>query len=396
MFQKLFVTLPHPRKDDGETFRCCPRAQGLKYYIHKIIITEATMNIEKLIKILNTSSPSGCERESIEFVRKELYGICRSETDSMGNLYLYQGANSGLKIMITAHADEVGFQITDINDDGFVYFRKTVGLDVQTIPGTMVTAVTKNGTIDGVIGKRPPHVLSPEEKNKLPNIENLWIDFGFMSKSEALSKIEVGDYIVARSCAFLSNNGRRVISKGLDNKISLFILIELFKLLSRTPLPVQIIGVATTQEELGCRGSIISANKICPDVAFCLDVGIATDTPNWPSHQYGSFSLGKGVGIIRNADNNEILTQVLANTALKHDIPFQYTTGFKPSGGTEAKIIQQSYRGIPTANISIPNRYMHSVVEMCDLQDVEGAIRLLEKGIEAISHFTPSDFYLFK
>lgn len=87
------------------------------------------MNIETLIKILNTSSPSGCERESIKFVRKELYGICRSETDSMGNLYLYQGANSGLKI-ITAHADEVGFQITDINDDGVVYFRKTVGLDV--------------------------------------------------------------------------------------------------------------------------------------------------------------------------------------------------------------------------------------------------------------------------
>jgi len=354
------------------------------------------MNVETLLKLLNTYSPSGCERESIEFVRKELCGICRTETDSMGNLYLYHGAKSGLKIMVMAHADEVGFQITDIDDDGFVFFRKIVGLDVQTIPGTMVTAVTKNGTIDGVIGKRPSHVLSIEEKNKLPSIEHLWIDFGFTSKSEALSKIEIGDYIAARSCAFLTDNGRRIISKGLDNKISLFVLIELFKLLGKTPLPVQIIGVATTQEELGCRGSIISANKICPDVAFCLDVGIATDTPNWQSHQYGNFSLGKGVGITRNADNNEILIHVLEKTALKNNIPFQYTIGFKPSGGTEAKIIQQTCYGIPTANISIPNRYMHSVVEMCDLQDVESAICLLEKGIETVCKFTPSDFNLFK
>lgn len=353
------------------------------------------MNIQTLFDLLGTTSPSGFEKGTIEFVRKEVEGFCRTETDSMGNLYLYQGASNGLKVMITAHADEVGLQITEINDNGFVYFRRIGGLDIQALPGTMIRVVNKYGGIDGVVGKYPPHILSSEDKRLSPSIEDLWIDFGFNSREEALAKVSIGDYMAIRPTAFITNDEKRIISKGLDNKVGLFVLIELLKEIKNLHPSIQIIGVATAQEELGCRGAVVAANKIHPDLAFCIDVGIATDTPNWGKHQYGTFELGKGVGLTRNADNNEILVQILTNIALQHNIPFQHTLGLLPSGGTESKAIQLAYDGIPTANVSIPSRYMHSAVEMCDLRDIEAAVFLLKEGIRSFAHYTKKDFNLF-
>lgn len=182
----------------------------------------------------------------------------------------------------------------------------------------------------------------------------------------------------------------------MDNKISLFILGEFIKQISQENCSLQIVGVATAQEELGCRGSVVATNKIDPNIAFCLDMGLATDTPKMSKQKYGTFKLGKGVGIIRSADNNEKLTKMLEEVANENGIAYQLGTGYLPTGGTEAARIQLSLKGIPTANISVPNRYMHSIVEMCDLDDVSNAILLLKKEIQCLQAQEKINFNLYE
>lgn len=354
--------------------------------------------LSSLKEILGTNSPSGCEQQAINWMNYQVSPYCQTGTDSIGNLYMYTGCRDEncLKVMITAHADEVGFQITDIDDQGYAYVRKVSGLDSQTIPGTAVVAITKDREIEGVFGKKSPHVLSGKEREKIPEVEDLWVDFGFESKNEALEYLNYGDYVTAQAATFITQNGKKIVSKALDNKVSLFILAEVMKQVSQQELPIQVVGVATTQEELGCRGCKVAAYKVNPDIAFCLDVGIATDIPKMNLQKYGNFKLGEGVGIIRNADNNEKLTQTLINTAKVNAIPCQHIIGRQPTGGTESSVVQLSLSGIPTANLSIPNRYMHSIVEMCDLRDVENAIDLLVREMNVLKTSIKEDFYLYK
>lgn len=353
--------------------------------------------ISFLKEILRTNSPSGCERQAVECMKNQVSPYCRTETDSIGNLYMYAGCggDDSLKVMITAHADEVGFQVAHIDKNGFVYFRAVASVDPQTIPGSEVVALTKNGDLHGVIGKKSPHVLEGKERDKQLTIQDLWIDFGFESEDEATQYIECGDYITLASEPKITCNGNRITSKALDNKISVFILAEVIKELSKKNIPLNIIGVATAQEELGCRGSIVAANRVKPDIAFILDVGIATDIPNMSKQKYGTLDLGKGVGIIRNADNNEVLTKALIEVAKEKNIPYQKTIGFRPTGGTESSMIQLAKEGIATANISIPNRYMHSLVEMCDLRDVESAIDLMVTEVETLTTYNKQKFELY-
>lgn len=352
-----------------------------------------TNQISFLKDILKTNSPSGFEGQLVSLLNERMDGFCEMEVDTIGNLYMW--ANSGKDyrtIMITAHADEVGFQVTHIDKEGFVYFRAVASVDPQTIPGSEVVALTKNGELLGVVGKKSPHVLESKERDKLLSIQDLWIDFGFESDEEAKQHIECGDYITLYSEPKITCNGKRITSKGLDNKISVFILAEVIKELSKRSLPINIVGVATAQEELGCRGSIVAANRVKPDFAFVLDVGIATDIPNMSQQKYGIFELGKGVGIIRNADNNETLTNTLIEVAKKNNIPYQKTIGYRPTGGTESAMIQLAKDRIATANISIPNRYMHSLVEMCDFRDVESAIGLLVAEIVFLGKNAKKDY----
>lgn len=349
-----------------------------------------------LNEILNTKSPSGCESQIVRLLQKHLAAYCKTETDTIGNLYMFASEQqSGLKIMITAHADEVGFQVTHINNNGFIFFRGVASADLQTIPGSEVTILTKNGEINGVIGKKSPHVIEGKDKDKIPHLEDLWIDCGFSSSEEAGCYVTQGDYITLKSNAQFTINKKRVISKALDNKVSVFVLVEAIKRLTKREVPVCVVGVATTQEEIGCRGSVVAANKIKPDVCICLDVGIATDIPNMNFQQYGRFELGKGVGIIHNADNNEQLVQSLISTAKKEGLIYQETIGYRPTGGTEASSVRLASQGVVTANLSIPNRYMHSSVEMCDLNDIEQTIELLTKEIETLCTISREQFNLY-
>lgn len=356
------------------------------------MITKSQLGFLK--DILRTSSPSGCEGELTSLLKKRMSNFCEIETDAIGNLYMWASkSNDAPTIMITAHADEVGFQVTHIDSSGFVYFRAVASPDSQTIPGSQVVALTKNGKLFGVIGKKSPHVQDYKERDRSLSISDMWIDFGFETEEEAILHIEYGDYITLYSEPMILGNGKRITSKALDNKICVFVLIEVLIRLNKIDIPLNIVGVATVQEELGCRGSIVAANRINPNIALILDVGIASDIPNMSKNKYGTFELGKGTGIIRNADNNESLVKTLVKVAEENDIPYQKTIGYKSTGGTESATIQLAKEGITTANISIPNRYMHSGVEMCDLRDIESSAALLVAEIQELAKHIKDDFF---
>lgn len=351
--------------------------------------------MELLFALLNTNSPSGCERQIVQTLENFMSGYCEIKTDVIGNLYLKTGSDLGPKVMISAHSDEVGMQVVHIDKTGFVYVRNVAGIDKQTVPGSAVVALTKFGEIKGVVGKKSPHVMDGKDKELCPNICDLWIDFGFESDKDALKYIECGDYITLDSTPRITPNGKRIISKALDNKIGVFILAEVIREASKLSLPISVVGVATAQEEIGCRGGFIAANNIKPDVAICIDVGIATDIPSMPKQHYGELQLGKGAALIQNANSNGLLVKDLVAIAKQHNIPLQTTIGYRPNGGTEAAFIQLAGTGVATANISIPNRYMHSLVEMCDLRDVISAIDLLTAEIKMLCNTSSSHFNLF-
>lgn len=341
------------------------------------------IQIDNLLELLRTNSPSGMENQVSDYVKNRLMNSCNVYTDVIGNTYMQTGNEDGLKVMITSHCDEVSFQVTKIDENGFVNIRKVASPDRQTIAGEKVVLVKKDIKCVGVIGKKSPHVMQKEEAKEVPEVANLWVDFGFMGKEEAASIINVGDYLVPYSDPIINFNRTKVISKALDNKISIFILTELMDLLAKEDLSISVTGIATVQEELGCRGAIVASRRISPDVAFCLDVGIATDIPSMSAiTEFGQLKLGDGPGININPENSSFLTTFFTTIAKEKKISVQKTIGYRPVRGTETGHIQLSNMGVATALISIPNRYMHSPVEMCDTMDVYNAIQLLFNSIK--------------
>lgn len=336
--------------------------------------------ISFLNKLLSTVSPSGFEVECAEAIYTFLQGSCNLDYDVIGNLYAYSGERileNG--IMLTSHIDEVGFQVTRITDKGMVYVRRLGGLDRQSMPGTKLMVAGKNRNLIGVFGKTSPHVQKESEKAQVIEQDNLWVDFGFGNKAEALSHIDIGDFIgVAPNAQFTMNN-RSIISKGLDNKISAFILSVIIKrIASYSCFPQNITFVFTVQEEIGCRGAIVATNRLNPREAICLDVGIATDIPSMNGQtSLSDFTLHGGPGLCIAPDNNLHFVKKLEKIAVDYGITHQLSTGFRPTGGTETSKIQIEGKGVSTVHISIPNRYMHSAVEMCSIDDAFNTVRLL-------------------
>jgi endoglucanase len=335
-----------------------------------------------LEKLMNCSGPSGFETETAAVFRDYLRGFCdRVATDVTGNTIGVLNEGAGKKVMLAGHYDEIGFQVVHISDEGLLHIRPVGGIDKLTVPGTMVEVLSeKKGRIPGVIGKKPIHLCSEKEREQPADIKDLWIDIGAENRKDAERKITIGDPVAVKP-NFQKLGKNRIMSKGMDDKIGAFVVAETLRELHGKKLHVAVYGVGTVQEELGLRGACTSAFGIGPDIGFAIDVGFTTDIPGVEKKHLGDIRLGKGPILARNADNNPVLASHLVATAQKHDIPIQRVSGYRASGGTDTAQIQMTRGGVATALVSIPNRYMHTPVEICDLRDVEAAIRLLTETI---------------
>ena len=337
-------------------------------------------SLKFLEEFLNSPSPSGYEIAAAKVFKEYLSDCCRVTTDVMGNTIAALNEKAPMKVMLAGHYDEIGFQVIHIGEEGEIYFRNVGGIDKLNIPSSEVEILTEKGRIPGVIGQRPIHLLKPKERDIPPELSDMWIDIGAESGKEARKLVSVGDSIVIRA-NFKLLNANRFISKGTDDKIGAFVVAETMRELAKRKLNVAVYGVGTVQEEVGTRGAATSAFGIDPDVAFALDVGFTTDIPDIPKKLLGDLRLGAGPELTRNCDNNIVLGRILRKIAAAKKIPYQESAAHRATGGTDTATIQLTRSGVATALLSIPNRYMHSAVEMCDLRDAEAAVKLLTETI---------------
>jgi endoglucanase len=338
-------------------------------------------NIEnQLTSLLNICTPSSMEMQTAEFLRNDWKKIgLYVKTDVMGNVYGILNPTSNFTIGLVAHIDVVSIQITKVLDNGLLLFRR-IGTSLCSLIGKRVYIVSGSSIIQGIIGYDP---LDGKLFERALSDEDLWIDIGTESKKESLTYVNVGDFAVYEP--HYNRIGRhKICSAGLDNRIGVFIAMEIMKWFSRQPSGISLCTVGSVQEEIGLRGAQIIGNNTKMDVCFVIDVDFATDIITNKDKQTGELILGKGVGLCRKADNNIVLQSIIKDVAGRNSLPCQINLGRNIYGNTDAASLQLQGSGIPVANISIPCRYMHSSNEICDIRDVECAVNLLIRCIEHI------------
>ena len=336
-----------------------------------------------LEKLVTTPRATGYEFPAQRVVKTYLENdVDEIEVDKVGNLCLKINPDSDFKIMLAGHIDQIGFQISHIDENGYLWFLPLGGFDTTTLPGKRVRLVTKNGELLGVIGKKAVHLMKADEKKNAPEMEKLFIDIGCKDGDEAKNKVEVGDFAVFDYGYSRIGNNNFAVAAGFDDSIGSFIVAEIMKELSKDKnFYAGVYGVSTVQEEIGMRGAHIAAEAIKPDLGIAFDVGFAADAPEIEKKQVGDTKLGGGPIISIGPNFNPIVVQRLFDVADKNNIPYQKHAA--PRGtGTDANAIQLA--GAATGLIGIPNRYMHTASEIISLEDVRNIILLVVNFIRSI------------
>ena len=352
-----------------------------------------TARIEFLKRFMDTVCPTGFEEEASALWQAEADTFAdRTWKDVLGNTYAVVNEGGSPRILLTGHVDEIGLMITYVNDNGFLSFQTLGGWDPQVLPGQRVRIRTQKGDVLGVIGRKAIHVMTPEERNKVVKIEDLWIDICVKDKEEALSVVGIGDPAVI-DYGFTEVRNDVVVGRALDDRIGAFVVLEALRRVAAMNPKAAVYAVATTQEEIGARGATVGAFEVDPLVAIAVDVGQATDTPSMDAAKikYGELTMGKGPQITRGPNVNPELFRRLMAAAEANDIPVQIE-GFPRMTGTDAGRMQVVRAGNASGVVSIPNRYMHSPCELVHLDDVENSARLLAATAATIDEetdFTP-------
>lgn len=338
------------------------------------------MKVPPFLKdLLDARSPSGYEFEAQAVVDKYIEPAADTyEKDAMGNRIATLNPGKTPTVMLAGHMDEIAFAIHYIDDKGFIYFGAIGGHDKTIISGRRVVILTKNGPVRGVTGRRSLHLLSPEERKKVPELHDIWVDIGAKDKKEALKRVSVGDPFVYDH-QFELIHGSIGTARAFDDKAGCYVACEVLRRLAKkkSKLAATLVSVATTQEEIGCRGAGPSSYRVKPDIALAIDVGFATDHPDCDHKKFGDFKLGAGPIIARGPNINPLVFDRLEACAKKLKIPYQVES--EPGAtGTDARTIQLSGMGSATGLISLPLRYMHTPCEIVDLQDIEHAVQLIE------------------
>lgn len=341
------------------------------------------LDIKLMAEICEVAGAPGYEKRIRDIVLREVTPLVDEvSVDNLGNVTAIKKGKERKKVMIGAHMDEISFMVTHIEDGGFLRFHTLGGFDPKTLTAQRVIVHGKKDLI-GVMGSKPIHVMTAEERAKLPKTTDYFIDMG-MSKEEVEKIISVGDVITRER--ELIEMGNCVNCKSIDNRISVFILIEALRTLGDVPYDVY--GVFTVQEEIGIRGAQVASLEHQPDFGFGLDTTIAYDVPGAQAHEKIT-SLGKGTGIkIMDASTvcDYRMVEYMKKTADKHEI--QWQPEVLTAGGTDTAAIQRFSAGGSIAGaISIPTRHIHQVIEMADKGDIEKSILLLQRCLEELDTF---------
>jgi endoglucanase len=344
-----------------------------------------------LVKLLETPSPSGYERPIQDVVRAYVGDFAdRVTTDLHGNVIAVKNPGARLRVMYAGHCDQIGMLVTHVNDNGFIYAQTIGGWDAQQLIGQRMTIWTSQGPLPAVISRKPIHLLTDEERKQVVKLEDLWLDVGAKSKDEAKELVRVGDPVTLK-LGFQEMRGGLANSPAMDNKCGLWVVIEALRRAAKRDLKVSVYAVSTVAEEIGLRGAQTSAFGIDPQVGIAVDVTHATDCPTIDKRQQGDVNLGSGPVVVRGPNMNPVVVERLISLAQKFEIPHQLAASGKAQPN-DSNAIQINRAGVATGLVSIPNRYMHSAVEMISLEDIDRAADLLAEfavSLNGDEDFTP-------
>jgi endoglucanase len=349
-----------------------------------------------LKQLLESVSPSGYEGQAADIFREEASSFADAVTrDRHGNtMARVDGRDEHLRVMFAGHCDEIGFLVTHIDTKGFLWIAPIGGWDPQIAQGQRVQVRGRKGVIPGVIGKKPIHLMTPEDRKNVVQLKDLWVDIGAENRKEAERWVEVGDPLVL-GYGYQKLAGHTIAARGMDNRIGAFVVLEAARkvALAKEKAAATLYSVATVQEEIGLRGAMTSSFGVDAQVGIAVDVTFATDHPSQgdAKRQFNDCELGKGPVLTRGPNTHPRLFERIVKTAKAHSIPLQINAEGRGTG-TDANAMQLSRAGMAAALLSIPNRYMHSPSEMVDVRDVEHCIDLMAHVVlelEADADLTP-------
>lgn len=330
-----------------------------------------------LVDLLNAHSPSGYESEAQAVIDRYMEPIAhRYERDTMGNRMASIHPDGSPTVLLAGHIDELGLIVRYVDDKGFVYFENIGGQDRTMISGRRVCILSKNGIVKGVTGKRAIHLMSAEDRKKVPEVHEMWIDIGAKTRKEAFERIQIGDSATCDE-GFEVIQGNLAVARAFDDKSGAYVVNEVLRRVAKfKSFHANLVALSSVQEEVGTRGAIAAAYNVNPQFAIAVDVNHATDHPDCDNRKHGQIRLGGGPIITRGSNINPIVFEKLVRCAQEADLPHQIEAEAYATG-TDGRVIQITRRGVPTGVVSIPLRYMHTPSEVVDLSDIENCVRLL-------------------
>lgn len=329
-------------------------------------------SLEFLKRLLNTPSPPGHEARSqrvwLDYVKDYAE---ETFTDSYGNAVAVLNKGGSPRVMLAGHADEIAMTVNYIDNDGYIYVRRLGGVDPAITKAQRITIHTKNGPVNGVVGNVAPHLTREDGDRKIPKMQDLFIDIGVSSRKEAQKLVHIGAPITLNDQFELLRNDL-AIARAFDNRIGTFAVAETLRLLaaSKKPLRAEVSAVSNIMEEVGLLGARQIAYTLKPDAAIVIDVTHATDYPGVSKIQHGDIALGKGPTLTHGGCNHPEIVTRLEKVAKQNGIPVQHEA-MSATSGTDTDVIFWTRGGIPSALVSLPNRYMHSPVEIISLKDLK-------------------------
>lgn len=338
--------------------------------------------------LVEAPSPSGFEQSAQEVYRNYVKEFSDEvSTDVHGNVVAYKQGKGKVRLMLVGHADEIGMMVKYIDKNGFIYFSEIGNIDPSLLPGLKLDIYHNGKKIRGIVGKKPIHAIKRDGDTQCPpKLEELWLDIGAKNKKEAKKKVAIGDYITFdKGLEKLSSH--LITTKGTDNKAGVFVVGEVLKSLSGQKIDANLYAVSAVQEELGFRGAITSAFNIDPQIGIAIDVCLATDHPGISKNKYGECGLGKGPTLAIGANINPRVFELLKNAARKAGAVYQIEAAASNTG-TDTNAIQITRSGVAAGLVSIPNRYMHTPVEVISWKDLEGAVKILTEFVKLINDET--------
>src|SRR5277367_2029955 len=342
-------------------------------------------SLDFLRTLVNTPSPTGHEvrgqRVWLDYAKQFAE---ETFSDAYGNCVAVLNKGGSPRLMLAAHADEIAMAVNFISDEGFIYVRKMGGVDAAITKAQRVVIHSKNGAVKGVVGNVAPHLMREEKDPKPPKIHDLFIDIGAKNKKDAEKLVQIGDPITLADEFDLLRNDLAV-ARAFDNRIGTFAVAEAMRLLkeSKIKLYAEICAVSNVQEEVGLLGARQIAYSLKPDVAVVVDVTHATDYPTVSKAQHGDCKIGQGPTLTHGGCNHPEVVARLESVAKAKRIPLQHEA-MSSTSGTDTDAIFWTRGGIASALVSLPNRYMHSPVEVVSLKDLEMIPRLMAAFVQSL------------